>query len=80
MSLLDVWVRLEAAVVADNELEEELLEAIHQDLLAFMRTVKLHHVEGPSGFLNLTAELSDRASIRTNGAAKRILIRTILFE
>ncbi len=76
----DVWVRLEAAVVAHDELEQESLEEVHQDLLAFMRTVKLHHVEGPSGFLNLSAELTDRAELRTNGAVKRILIRTILFE
>lgn len=76
----DVWVRMELAVVAKESVDDEMLENIHQDLLAYMRTVKLHHVSGPSGFLNLRAELDDRASIRSNGAVGKVLIRTLLFE
>ena len=76
----DVWVRMELAVVGKPELTDEILEKIHQDLFAYMRTVKLHHVEGPSGYNNLRAELSERAVVRSGGAAKAVLVRTLVFE
>ena len=76
----DVWVRMELAVVGKPDLQDEMLEKIHQDLFAYMRTVKLHHVEGPSGYQNLRAELSERASLRSGGSAQMVLVRTLVFE
>jgi flagellar FliL protein len=76
----DVWVRMELAVVGKPSLSDALLEQIHQDLFAYMRTVKLHHVEGPSGYQNLKAELSERAAIRSGGTAQSVLVRTLVFE
>lgn len=76
----DVWVRLEVAVVADPDTSHEMLEDVHQDLLAFMRSTSLHQVEGASGYLNLRAELDDRVSIRSGGKVSRVLVRTIVFE
>ncbi len=76
----DVWVRMELAVVGDEGVTDELLEQVHHDMLAYMRTVKLHHVDGPSGFINLKAELDERAAIRSEGKISKVLIRTILFE
>ena len=57
-----------------------LADAIHQDLLAFVRTVKMHQIEGASGFQHLKADLAERASIRSDGHVKAVLIRTLLFE
>ena len=57
-----------------------MADAIHQDLLAFVRTVKMHQIEGASGFQHLKADLGERASIRSGGHAKAVLIRTLLFE
>ena len=76
----DVWVRMELAVVSKPNLTDALLEQIHQDLFAYMRTVKLHHVEGPSGYNNLRAELSERAMVRSGGAVQAVLVRTLVFE
>jgi len=76
----DVWVRMELAVVGERDLTDEVLELVHQDLFAYMRTVKLHQVEGPSGYINLKAELSERAAIRSGGVAKMVLVRTLVFE
>lgn len=76
----NVWVRMELAIVGKPDLQDEMLEQIHQDLFAYMRTVKLHHVEGPSGYQNLKAELSERASMRSGGAAQLVLVRTLVFE
>lgn len=77
----EIWVRMELSLQFDQAPgDSSLIDAIHQDLLAFMRTVKMHQVEGASGFLHLKADLTDRASIRSGGHVKAVLIRTLLFE
>lgn len=75
-----VWVRLDASVVLDKAQPTEVVEAVHQDLLAYLRTLKLHQVEGASGYLHLKADLRERAAIRSEGHVKDVLIRTLLFE
>jgi flagellar FliL protein len=77
----DTWLRLELSVQLDAPTTDPTLaDTIHQDLLAFVRTVKLHQIEGASGFQHLKADLLDRASVRTDGHVKAVLIRTLLFE
>lgn len=77
----DIWLRLEVSVVFDKAPQDPgLADSIHQDLLAYMRTIKLHQVEGASGFLHLREDLEERAAVRSDGLAKRVLIRTMLLE
>ena len=77
----DIWLRLELNVVLDEPPDDPgLADTIHQDLLAFVRTVKMHQIEGASGFQHLKADLAERASIRSDGHVKAVLIRTLLFE
>jgi flagellar FliL protein len=76
----DVWVRMELSLVFDGETDAALADQIHQDYLAFMRTVKLPQVEGASGFQHLKEDLEERARVRSNGRVKKILIKTLLFE
>lgn len=76
----DTWVRLELALLSDEPLLPEEVEGAGQDLLAFVRTARLSHMEGPSGFLTFREALDERARFATDGKARRVLIRTILFE
>lgn len=76
----DTWVRMEAAIVVEGQAPPELPDTIHQDLLAFVRTMKLHQIEGASGFRHFKADLEDRAATRSGGLVKQVLIRTLLFE
>jgi flagellar FliL protein len=76
-----VWVRLELSLVFDQPLEDQTLpDTIQQDILAYIRTVKLMQVQGASGYQHLKSDLLERAAIRSNGLVKDILIRTMLFE
>jgi flagellar FliL protein len=75
-----VWVRLELSLVFDGPADQSMARAISQDILAYIRTVKLAEVEGPSGFQHLREDLEERASVRSGGHVKKILIRTLLFE
>ena len=74
------WVRLEMALVFDGEIDLAVAQAVQQDSLAYLRTVKVHQVEGASGFQHLKTDLEERASVRSEGKVKSILIRTLLFE
>jgi flagellar protein FliL len=76
----DVWVRMEVSIVLDEPQPAELPNLILQDLLAYIRTVKMHEIEGASGLRHLKENLDERAAIRSDGHATQVLIRTLLFE
>ncbi len=76
----DIWVRMEALLILDSPQDAELPGIIQQDLLAYLRTVKMHQIEGASGFRHLKADMEERAAIRSDGHVKGLLIKTLLFE
>jgi flagellar FliL protein len=76
----EIWVRLELALVFADVPDPELAETVHQDILAYMRTVKARQIERPSGFQHLRSDLDERARVRSDGKVKQVLIRTMLFE
>lgn len=77
----DVWVRLEVAIEFDvPPTDTKVVEIVHQDLLSYLRTIKMHQLEGASGIQHLKADLEDRAAIRSDGHVKSVYIRTLLFE
>lgn len=76
----DVWVRLEMSVLFGEAPNPETVQAIHQDVLTYMKTVKLHQVDGPSGYLHLKSDLKDLVKTRSEGVARGVLISALLFE
>lgn len=76
----NTWVRIELAAVFEAEPDLAMADAVNQDILAFLRTVKMHQVEGPSGFLHLKEDMDERARIRSGGKISHLLIKTLLFE
>lgn len=77
---MDIWVRMDVSLLIEKELPTETAAMVHQDLLAFMRTLKMHQAEGPSGLQHLKADLRERAMLRTDGRVRDVLIRTLVFE
>lgn len=76
----DFWVRMQVALVFTEQPDPMLAEAIHQDFLAYLRTVRVPQIEGPSGFRHLKQDLEERAALRSDGKVAQILFRTLLFE
>jgi flagellar FliL protein len=76
----DVWVRIEVSIVLDEPQAHDLPGLIQQDLLSYIRTVKMHEIEGASGLRHLRENLQERAAIRSDGHVKQVLIGTLLFE
>lgn len=76
-----IWIRLELSLVLDKEPEDpDLVLTIQQDVMAYIRTVKLIQVQGASGFQHLKSDLLERAKIRSQGLVKDVLVRTMIFE
>ena len=76
-----IWIRLELSLVFDKEPEDpELASMIQQDIMAYIRTVKLIQVQGASGYQHLKSDILERAKIRSQGLVKDVLFRTMIFE
>lgn len=76
------WIRIEASVVfaADAASPNAMAAAIAEDMVAYLRTVPLSQIEGPSGFLHLHEDLNDRARIRSAGKVQELVIQALVLE
>ena len=77
------WIRIEASVVfgADASAGSNALAAtIGEDIIAYLRTVPLAQLEGPSGFLHLREDLNDRVRIRSGGKVRELVIHAMVLE
>jgi flagellar FliL protein len=76
-----IWIRLELSLVFEKEPEDpELALTIQQDIMAYIRTVKLIQVQGASGYQHLKSDILERAKMRSQGLVKEVLFRTMIFE
>jgi flagellar FliL protein len=76
----DAWIRLEAALVYEEESDEQITNDVHQDIVAYVRTLRLYNLRGGSGYQHLVEDLQERARIRSDGRVKRVLIRSLVIE
>jgi flagellar protein FliL len=76
------WIRLEASIAfADATADSgELAAAVAEDVVAFLRTVPVGQLEGPSGLLHLREDLNDRARLRSGGKVRELVIQSLVLE
>jgi flagellar protein FliL len=77
------WVRLQASVVVDRQTttKPDVLGAeIADDILGFMKTLSLSQIGGASGLQHLREDLSERASIRSQGHVRELIIQTLVVQ
>jgi flagellar FliL protein len=77
------WIRIEASVVVGADAAagaNALVAAIAEDIVAYLRTVPLAQIEGPSGFLHLREDLNDRARIRSGGKIRELVVQALVLE
>ena len=71
----DTWVRLEGSIIFDPKTlphPEAVAGQIGDDVLAYLRTVSLHQLEGPIGLENIRQDLNERAAIRSGGKVRGV--------
>ena len=79
----DTWIRLEGSIIFDPKTlphPEALAGQIGDDVLAYLRTVSLHQLEGPIGLENIRQDLSERAATRSGGKVRGFVIRTLVVQ
>lgn len=76
----DNWIRLEVALLFKGPPDVAIAEDIHQDILAYLRTVSLQQVEGPRGFQYLRDDIQERVDLRSEGRVTKVMFRTFVIE
>jgi flagellar protein FliL len=74
------WVRLEAAIVTEGEQSDVMAAQITEDIVAYLRTVALQHIQGASGFQYLREDLSERMRVRSGGKVRDLVIQSLIVE
>lgn len=74
------WVRLDVALLFKDVPDVVLAEQIHQDIVAYLRTVSLQQIQGPRGFQYLKDDIQERVDLRSEGRVTNVMFRTFVIE
>jgi flagellar FliL protein len=79
----DTWVRFEGSIIFDPKSlphPEAVAGQIGDDILAYLRTVSLHQLEGPIGLENIRQDLNERAATRSGGKVRAVVVKTLVVQ
>ncbi|MCM5556400.1 flagellar basal body-associated FliL family protein [Pleomorphomonas sp. JP5] len=78
----DVWLRLDAAIVFEDEMpNSDIVSAeISEDLLAFLKTLRVEQLEGATQLQHLREDLRDRVAIRSGGDVRDLIIESLVVQ
>ncbi len=74
------WVKLDVALMFNGPPDAKIAEDIHQDIMAYLRTVSLQQIEGPRGFEYLRDDIQERVDLRSEGRVSKVMFRTFVVE
>lgn len=77
------WVRVQASIVYDSKAvakPQVLAAKVSEDILAYMKTVTLAQIGGASGLEHLREDLNERASIRSDGHIRELIIQAVVVQ
>ena len=76
----DNWIRLELALEFTGAADAALTKALHQEIMAYLRTVPLQQIQGPRGFQYLRDDIREIVDLRSKGRVSKVLFRTFVIE
>ena len=53
---------------------------LRQDVVAYLRTINLSQLEGPSALQHLREDLNERATLRTGGQVSELIIQSLVVQ
>lgn len=77
------WIRLEASIVYKSRLEvnsDVMAAEARQDILAYLRTLSLAQIQGPSGLLHVREDLNERVKLRSQGTIQELVLETLVVQ
>ncbi|MBM1169539.1 flagellar basal body-associated FliL family protein [Microvirga arabica] len=79
----DDWVRVESSIIyrmGEEQNPDVLAGEIRQDILAYLRTLSLAQIQGPSGLLHLREDLNERVKLRSKGVIQELVLETLIVQ
>ena len=77
------WIKLEAALLYDPSIDPEiqaLSVRINEDLLAYLRSVRIAEIESSGGFHSLVEDMNERVQIRSGGKVRQLIVSGFILE
>ena len=77
------WARVEASMVTESMSDEDagiLAAHISEDIVTYLRSASVTQFEGTRGLQHLRDDLSERASIRSSGKVRELIIETLVIQ
>lgn len=77
------WIRIEGSMLINTEAEdapELLAEQAATHVLAYLRTVTLTQIEGPSGLAYFRQDLNELVAALSDGQVREVLIHSLVVE
>ena len=77
------WIRLEGSILVATDTEdapELLAEKAGEQILTYLRSVRLTQIEGPAGVLGLRGDLNETVKALSNGQVRGVLIHGLVVE
>ncbi len=77
------WVRLQTAMVYDKSevpQADVMAARIGQDILAFVKTLTMAQLQGATGLQSLREDLNERASLRSDGHVRELMIEMLVVQ
>ena len=77
------WIRLEGSILTTTEAEdspEVLAERSGEQILTYLRSLRLDQIEGPSNVLGFREDLNEMLRVLSKGQVKGILISGLVVE
>jgi len=75
--------RLEASLVLDNVDDDDaslLAARISEDIVTYLRTLAVPQLEGVRGLQYLREDLNERATVRSGGKVRELIIETLVVQ
>jgi flagellar FliL protein len=79
----DKWIRLQSSLILGEGIPEDidiLTSRIEEDIVTYLRTLKLAHIEGPVGLQHLREDLNERARLRSDGAVREVVLESLVIQ
>ena len=79
----DKWIRIEGSILVrpgGDMAPEQIAERSGEQILAYLRTVSLDQLEGPSGLLALRDDLNETVHTLSSGEVHSVLIHGLIVE
>lgn len=75
-----VWARVELSLASKKQVPEDIASRVAEEILIYMRTVKLTHVSKPSGFRYFLEDVREIAAVNVGPDFVEVFPTAVIFE